>query len=94
MWRQRNSGPYYTDVYDGEKWEEQIPWLNEAGSTNLLLQFNLDYFNPYTYNQYSFGAIYMSILNLPRHIRYLEDFVITVGELPDSTTRYHPHCNT
>lgn len=78
-WRQRDSGPYYTDVYDGEKWSEQLPWLNEPGHTNLQLQFNIDWFNPYNHGVYSFGAIYLSILNLPRHIRYDEENILMIG---------------
>ena len=70
---------WYADVYDGFKWQSMEPWLREDGFTSLLLQFNIDYFNPYSHIQHSFGAIYMTVLNLPRELRYQENYVILVG---------------
>lgn len=31
---------------------------------------NIDWFQPFKYTNYSVGAIYMTILNLPRHLRF------------------------
>ena len=79
LWKTRDSGMWYADVYDGFKWQSMEPWLREDGFTSLLLQFNIDYFNPYSHIQHSFGAIYMTVLNLTRELRYQENYVILVG---------------
>lgn len=81
-WRTRDPGPYICDVYDGTKWEMMIPWLDEEGCVSLMAQFNIDWFNPHTHIPYSFGAVYCSILNLPREIRFLEENVLLLGEIP------------
>lgn len=80
VWKRRSPGVYMTDVYDGSKWESMLPWLNEDGFTSLFVQLNIDWFGPYNNTQYSFGAIYMSVLNLPREIRYNEENVLLLGE--------------
>lgn len=43
---------------------------------------NVDWFQPFSHLQYSVGAIYMTIQNLPRHLRYKEDNIILVGLIP------------
>lgn len=49
MLRQRNSDRYYTDVYDGEKLEEQHPWLNVRQA--LLIRFCSLIWIKFTYNE-------------------------------------------
>ena len=44
---------------------------------------NLDWFNPCKHIQYSVGVIYLTLLNLPRHIRFHEDNTFVVGIIPD-----------
>ena len=47
-----------------------------------LLTLNVDWFQPFTRTQYSVGAIYLTIQNLPRSQRYKEENVILVGIIP------------
>ena len=49
---------------------------------NIGLAFNIDWFNPYDHTQYSIGAIYISILNLPRAERYKIENTIVAGLIP------------
>ena len=42
---------------------------------------NMDFFRPYKHVQYSVGAIYLTILNLPRNLRYKQENVI-LGLIP------------
>ena len=54
--------------------------------TSLALQLNLDWFQPFTRrNNISVGAIYLSILNLPREDRYKLENVILLGIIPNLT---------
>ena len=55
----------FRDVYDGNVWKDfqccdDKPFLSEEG--NFALMMNMDFF------QYSMGAIYVTILNLPREV--------------------------
>jgi len=73
-WRHRAlSEGELSDVYDGKMWQDFLnydnaPFLSEAGNLGLLLNF--DFFQPYDHISYSLGALYISILNLPRKTRY------------------------
>ena len=42
-------------------------FLSEAG--NLALMLNTDFFQPFKHVTYSLGAIYLTVMNLPRSIR-------------------------
>lgn len=46
------------------------------------LMINIDWFQPYTHVQYSVGAIYATILNLPRNIRNKTENVMLIGVIP------------
>lgn len=46
------------------------------------LMINVDWFQPYKHIQYSIGVIYLTILNLPRHLRNKPSNVILVGIIP------------
>jgi hypothetical protein len=73
LWRtSKEKAGLLKDVYDGKIWKEfqcfnGEPFLSETG--NYALMLNIDFFQPYKYIQYSLGAIYMTVLNLPRGIR-------------------------
>ena len=43
---------------------------------------NVDWFNPFKHRNYSMGAIYLSIINLPRQLRFKEQQAILVGLIP------------
>ena len=47
---------------------------------NILL--HLYWFQPYTHTQTSIGVIYLTVLNLPRYLRYKRENVILVGIIP------------
>ncbi|CAG8720528.1 11588_t:CDS:1, partial [Scutellospora calospora] len=62
-----------TDIYDGRIWKtfqdpnEDLPFFwEELSNSNLELMINLDWFQLFNNSQYSVGAIYAVICNLPR----------------------------
>ena len=63
----------------GQNYEGQ-PFLSEPG--NFALMLNMDFFHPYKHVEYSLGAIYLTILNLPRGTRNKSNNVILVGLIP------------
>lgn len=84
-WKQRINDEVLRDVYDGKVWKEfitynQEPFLSEDG--NFALMLNMDFFQPYKHIQYSLGAIYLTIMNLPRDIRYKQENIILAGLIP------------
>lgn len=79
------SGFVLSDVYDGAIWKDfQSPALGSFLETpyNLVLQFNIDWFQPYDHVTYSVGAIYFTVLNLPAAERYKMKNVFLVAILP------------
>lgn len=83
-WRtwQRIPGTY-RDVYDGRVWRELIDndiFLQAPG--DLTFTLNLDWFQPFKNSTYSVGAIYMTINNLPRNVRYKRENIVFVSVLP------------
>jgi len=84
-WKRRtNTGIEMRDF--GNLWKEFICYNNEPflsheeGYLGLIL--NYDHFQPYDHISYSMGAIYISVLNLPRKIRYKRENMILVGLIP------------
>ena len=69
------------DIYDGRVWKQ---FHSEFLSTpfSYLLTFNVDWFQPFKRCEYSVGAIYCVVQNLPRVERYKEENVILVGLIP------------
>ena len=86
LWRSRQaSSDDLCDIYDGKVWSDfqvyaEQPFLSEPG--NFALMLNMDFFQPYKHIQYSLGAIYLTILNLPRGTRNKSYNVILVGLIP------------
>lgn len=87
-WRTRHSKfppNFLGDIYEGRVWKslnviDGRPYL--ALPNNLCLCLNIDWFNPYDETPYSAGAMYLTVLNLPRTERYkLENFIL-VGIMP------------
>ena len=73
------------DIYEGRVWKslnfvEHRPFL--ALPNNLCLALNIDWFNPFDETPYSAGAIYLTVLNLPRTERYKIDNMILIGIMP------------
>ena len=76
---------YLGDVYDGRVWHEFMSDSTRrflAAPQCYLLAVNVDWFQPFTRTQYSVGAIYLTVQNLPRNERYKEENVILVGIIP------------
>lgn len=86
LWRQRKPGTdMLSDIYDGKVWQDFLTvnghgFLSEPN--NYALMLNLDFFQPFKHVQYSLGAIYLTVLNLPRGSRNKLENVILVGLIP------------
>ena len=73
------------DVYDGQVWHDFTcdkygKFLHNPFC--YLLTMNVDWFQPFTHTEYSIGAIYLTVQNLPRHLRYKEENIILIGIIP------------
>ena len=76
---------YLGDIYDGRIWHSfSSPTGHSFLSAPLsyLLTLNVDWFQPFLHTAYSVGAIYLTIQNLPRNVRYKEENIILVGIIP------------
>ena len=73
---------HLADIYDGHVWSDfqANDFLNAPFC--YLLTLNVDWFQPFSHIQYSVGAIYLTVQNLPRCQRYKEENLILVGILP------------
>lgn len=49
---------------------------------NFAFTVNLDWFQPFKHSTYSIGAIYLTVMNLPRNVRNKQENVLLVGLLP------------
>ena len=58
---------------------DDVPFL--SAPFNFALQLNVDWFQPFKHTQHSEGAIYLSILNLPREERFLKENILA-GVIP------------
>ena len=73
------------DVYNGKVWNDfqsynGRPFLSKPG--NLAVMMNMDFFQPYRHIQYSMGAIYITIFNLPCGVRNKWESTILVVFIP------------
>ena len=68
------------DVYDGRIWTEFSDYFTQSRSLGMML--NLDWFQPFEHTTDSYGAIYLTVMNLPRKERFKKENVILVGVLP------------
>lgn len=85
-WKQRAvPSDLMGDVYDGNVWKnfrgcDHNKFVEHP--FNLMLFLNVDWFQPFTHVQYSVGAIYLTVQNLPRSERYKLDNIILCGIIP------------
>ena len=80
-WRTRDQiDGCLSDVYDGDVWTNNQRFFSKDRSLAFML--NVDWFQPYERTQYSCGAVYLCILNLPRHLRYKKENMVLVSLLP------------
>ena len=85
-WLSRNvRADVYSDVFDGKVWKEFQYFDGERflkDKYNLALMISMDFFQPYKHVNYSVGAIYCVIMNLPRSVRYKQENVVLLGLIP------------
>ena len=67
-------------VYNG------VPFLSEPFTYGLML--NVDWFKPCKHTEYSLGAIYLTVMNFPRMLRFRQENVILIGLIPVSINLY------
>ena len=72
---------HFADIYDASVWKK---FHEDVLSTPYcyLLTLNVDWFQPFKHTQYSVGAIYLVLQNLPREQRFKEENIILVGVMP------------
>ena len=73
------------DVYDGKIWSEFQVYSGRLflwDSLSFAFTINLDWFRPFKHSNYSIGAMYMTIMNLPRNLRNKPENILFVGILP------------
>ena len=90
LWRKQVSSEL-SDIYDGRIWKEfqavhGKPFLSNA--FNLAFMLNIDWFQPYKHLTSSVGAIYLTIMNLPRSVRFRRENVILIAIIPGP---HEPH---
>ena len=85
LWKYQQTGCYETiqNIYDGQIWKDfreyqGKPFLDQQYSFAFIL--NVDWFH--THTQTSIGVIYLTVLNLPRFLRYKCENVILIGIIP------------
>ena len=76
---------FYRDIYDGKIWRDfqeldGLPFI--SGECNLGFMLNIDWFQPFKFSPYSVGAIYISVMNLPRKERFKLENIMLVALLP------------
>lgn len=94
-WRNRNvPDEVLMDVYEDNVWKCFNGGKYEffTSKRNYGIMLNIDWFQPFKHTNYSVGAIYLTILNLPRIERFKEKNVILVGLIPDMKSE--PPTNT
>ena len=90
MWREKSHlehGSHYSDVFDGAIWKDMNSFLQTPYS--IVLQLNVDWFQPFDHIVYSVGAMYITILNLPSTECYKMKNVFLVGILPGPDESKH-----
>ncbi len=79
-----------SDIYDGKVWKEfqdtdgQKFFVKNTLEGRLGFGLNIDWFQPYKHCIYSVGAIYLTILNLPRELHYERKNTTLIKIIPGS----------
>ncbi len=88
-WVNRPSDPeILADIYDGRLWkffkgEDGLQFFRpDSSDTHLGIMLNMDWFQPFENSQFSTGAIYAIICNLPRHERFKPANILTLAMIP------------
>lgn len=86
QWRNRTTiDGHLFDIYDGKAWNDLKGPDGSSfvgKSRSLMLSLNVDWFQPSEHMQYSAGAIYLCINNVPRSCRNKLENCILVGVMP------------
>ena len=86
-WKHKNSTGMLQDVYDGRIWHQFTEVLTT--STCLALMLNVDWFQPYEHTRSSVGVVFLTIMNLPRSLRYKRENLLIVGVIPGPSEPSH-----
>ena len=78
-------------IKDGEVWKDfvmnplhpSVPFLR--GSNNIGLLLNVDWFKPFMRSEYKVSAIMMTVMNLPREVRFRKEWTMVLGVIPGPT---------
>ena len=79
-------------MYDGKVWIDLLTVSEEpflASPFNLAVMLNIDWFQSYKHTISSVGAIYLTIMNLPRTMRFKRRNVILVAVIPGPSEPTH-----
>ena len=96
LWRSRRTPSDLHDVYDGRLWKDFLHFRGKpflADPFNLAVMFNVDWFQPYKLTVSSVGVMYLTVINLPRALRFKRENVIIVGIIPGPSEPQR-HMNT
>ena len=85
-WKNMSDTPrIYKSVYDGHVWKTFNSLDGEnffSNKFNFGLMLNVDWFKPCKHTEYSVGAIYLTVMNLPRKVRFKQENVLLIGLIP------------
>ena len=84
-WRKKAKTTLLEDVYDGRVWKKfqfilGSPFLDVPYCFAVML--NVDWFQPFKHTTASVGVLYLTILNIPRHLRYKRENILLKGVIP------------
>lgn len=86
LWRnQSKETGKFRDIYDGKIWSDFLEYDGKPFLSlpfNYGLHLNVDWFQPFDHTQHSEGAVYLTVLNLPRDERYHQENVMVIGVIP------------
>jgi len=90
LWRENETNTNLNSIYNGNIWKDfflvnKSPLINYSFSKNKYsfgYALNVDWFQPYTHTTFSVGVIYLTVLNLPRFLRYKRENIILIGIIP------------
>ena len=78
---------YRCDVYDGQIWNDfkivdGKPFLSSEDIQGIGFMLNVDWYQKIKRTNYLVGAVYLTIMNLRRAVRFKRKSVILMGILP------------
>ena len=91
-WRSRPVNSLISDIYDGRVWKDFLVIAGESflqAPFTFGLMINIDWFQPYTHTVSSVGVIYLTVMNLPRTLRFKLENIIIVGIIPGPSEPEH-----